>query len=436
MPNSPFAAAVLALAVALPVVAADADNRDLEMVSPATVGLSAAGLDRLGAAMQRFVNDGDLSGAVTAVARHGKVAHFEAFGKQDIAADVPMAKDTIFRIYSMTKPIVGVALMTFFDAGRFALDDPVSQYIPEFKNLKVAVGEGENGQPVVADADHEMTIRELVSHTGGLTYGFFSRSQVDTLYQQADILDRNSTLGDMVGKLANIPLRQQPGTQWHYSVGVDVQGHLLEVLAGKPLDQVLRERVFEPLGMNDTGFWVHEADRPRFAALYRQSGGGELRAVPFGEYWTKPKLLSGGGGLVSTAMDYLRFCQMLLNDGELDGARVLEPATVRLMYTNQLPAAVDFIDPRIGGPGHTFGIDFAIVEQPDGVADHALAQGEYWWYGIGGTWFGVNPVQDLAIVGMIQNMGGRAARRARIQSKRIVYGAIEAPAPSAVPAGS
>ena len=436
MPNSPFAAAVFALAVSLPIAAIGAEHRYLAIVSPATVGLSAAGLDRLGAAMQRFVDDGDLSGAVTAVARHGKIAHFEAFGKQDIAADVPMAKDTIFRIYSMTKPVVGVALMTFFDDGRFALEDPVSQHIPEFKDLKVAVRDGENGQPVVADAEHEMTIRELVSHTGGLTYGFFSRSQVDTLYQQANILDRNSTLREMVGKLANIPLRQQPGTQWHYSVGVDVQGHLVEVLAGKPLDRVLRERVFEPLGMSDTGFWVQEAARPRFAALYRQVRGGELRAVPFGEYWTKPKLLSGGGGLVSTAMDYLRFCQMLLNGGELDGARVLEPETVRLMHTNQLPATVGFIDPRMAAPGHAFGIDFAIVEQPDGMADHALAKGEYWWYGIGGTWFGVNPVQDLAIVGMIQNMGGRSARRARIQSKRIVYDAIEAQAASAVPAGS
>ena len=203
-----------------------------------------------------------------------------------------------------------------------------------------------------------------------------------------------------------------------------MQGYLVEVLAGKPFDQVLRERVFEPLGMQDTGFWVREADQSRLATLYRQGRGGELHAVPSDEYLTPPQLFSGGGGLVSTAMDYIRFCQMLLNGGELDGVRVLKAETVRLMHTNQLPAAIESIDARIATPGNTFGIGFAIVEQPDGSTDHALAEGEYWWYGIGGTWFGVNPVQDLAIVGMIQNMGGRGARRARIQSKKLVYEAI------------
>ena len=415
--------AIVALAAALPCIGAT-DKRDLAMAAPAEVGLSAPGLKRLSAAMQQFVDDGELAGAVTVVARRGKIAHFEAFGKQDIAGDVAMSKDAIFRIYSMTKPIAGVALMTFYDEGRFQLDDPVSKYIPEFEGLEVAIGEGDDGAPLLADADHPMTIRELASHTGGLTYGFFSQSLVDTLYQRANILDRNSTLREMVGKLADIPLRQQPGTQWHYSVAVDVQGYLVEVLAGKPFDQVLRERVFEPLGMDDTGFWVSEAARPRFATLYRQGRGGELRAMPFGEYLAPPKLFSGGGGLVSTAMDYMRFCQMLLNGGELDGVRVLKAETVRLMHSNQLPAAIEFIDPRAATPGNTFGIDFAIVEQPDGTTDHPLAKGEYWWYGIGGTWFGINPVQDLAIVGMIQNMGGRSARRARIQSKQLVYEAI------------
>ena len=379
--------------------------------------------------MRRLVADGDLAGGVTAVARRGKLVQFDAFGEQDAAAGVPMAKDTIFRIYSMTKPVAGVALMTFYDEGRFALDDPVSKFIPEFKGLKVA-GETDDSEPVLEDADHEMTIRELASHTAGLTYGFFSRSHVDTLYQRADVLDRDSTLAEMIDKLAAIPLRQQPGTQWHYSVAVDVQGRLVELLAGKPFDQVLEERVFQPLGMKDTGFWVPEASRPRFATLYRQTRGGELRALPFGEYLQAPRLLSGGGGLVSTAMDYLRFCQMLLNGGELDGTRVLRPETVALMLDNQLPEGHGFIDPRVATPGNVFGIDFAIVEQPDGATDHPLAKGEAWWYGIGGTWFGINPSQHLAIVGMIQNMGGAGARRARLQSKRIVYDAIlDAPSP-------
>ena len=403
---------------------AAAGERDLAVAQPSEVGMSPEGLARLDEAMRRLVADGDLAGGVTAVARRGKLVHFDTFGQQGEDADVPMAEDTIFRIYSMTKPVAGVALMTFYDEGRFALDDPVSKFIPEFKDLKVAAGESEDGELVVEDAHHEMTIRELVSHTAGLTYGFFSRSAVDTLYQSADVLARDSTLAEMIDKLAAIPLRQQPGAQWHYSVAVDVQGRLVEVLAGKPFDAVLEERVFKPLGMADTAFWVREEDLPRFATLFRQTRGGELRAMPFGDYLQAPKLLSGGGGLVSTAMDYLRFCQMLLNRGELDGARVLQAETVDLMLTNQLPEGIGHIDPRVATPGNTFGIDFALVEEPDGSTDHARAKGEAWWYGVGGTWFGINPTQDLAIVGMIQNMGGAGARRARLQSKRIVYDAI------------
>ena len=211
-----------------------------------------------------------------------------------------MAKDTIFRIYSMTKPVAGVALMTFYEEGRFKLDDPVAKYIPEFADLKVAKEPGPEGQPIVEDANHAMTIRELVSHTAGLTYGFFSRSQVDALYVRANVLDRNSTLKDMIVKLADIPLRQQPGSAWHYSVAVDVQGYLVEVLAGKPFDAVLEERIFDPLGMNDTGFWITPEDEARTATMYQQRRGGELAPNPSREYFEKPAFFSGGGGLVST----------------------------------------------------------------------------------------------------------------------------------------
>ncbi len=404
-------------------VSAAEPARGLDFAAPGDVGMSAAGLAEIGSLMTAMVADGELAGAVTLVARHGKIVHFESTGKQDRAQDTPMAKDTIFRIYSMTKPIAGTALMTFYDAGAFTLDDPVAKFIPQFKDLKVAVGEGPDGQPQVADADHDMTIRELVSHTGGLTYGFFSRSQVDTLYQQADVLNRDSTLHEMVEKLGAIPLRQQPGSAWHYSVSVDVQGYLVEVLAGEPFDKVLKDRIFDPLGMADTAFWAPPEKAARLAALYRQTPDGELVPEP-SEYLTKPTLLSGGGGLVSTAMDYARFCQMLLNGGELDGVRILKPETVALMHTNQLPDGIEFINPRVATPGNTFGIDFAIVEQPDGSTDHAVAKGEYWWYGIAGTWFGINPVQDVFIVGMIQNFGGLGSGKARVASKKLVYEAI------------
>ena len=419
-------ALLLRLLVAASLLCQGAAAESLARAAPAEVGMSEAGLAKIGALMQTMVDDGQLAGAVTLVARHGKIVSFESVGKQDLAQDARMAEDTIFRIYSMTKPIAGVALMTFHDEGAFSLDDPVARFIPEFKDLKVAVEDGPDGVPVVADADHDMTIRELVSHTGGLTYGFFSRSQVDTLYQRADVLNRDSTLKDMVAKLGAIPLRQQPGSAWHYSVSVDVQGYLVEVLAGKPFDQVLRERIFEPLGMVDTAFWVPPEKAGRLAALYRQTPGGELVPMP-SEYLTSPKFLSGGGGLVSTAMDYARFSQMLLNGGELDGQRVLEAETVALMHTSQLPEGMGFINPRVATPGNTFGIDFAIVEAPDGTTDHALAKGEYWWYGIAGTWFGINPVQNVFIVGMIQNFGGLGSGRARIASKKLLYEAIEAP---------
>ena len=421
-------ALLLVVGVVLLGIGTHAEERDLAIVEPAAVGMSAEGLGELTAAMQGFVDRGELAGVVTVVARHGKIVHFDTLGKQDLVTGAPMAKDTIFRIYSMTKPVVGVALMTFYEEGRFSLDDPVEKFIPEFRDLNVAKAPGSDGQPEVEDARHKMTIRELVSHTGGLTYGFFSRSQVDTLYMQANVLDRNSTLKEMVVKLGGIPLRQQPGSAWHYSVAADVQGYLVEVLAGKPFDEVLDERIFDPLGMKDTGFWIPAEDKSRTASMYRPRRGGGLVPVPSEEYFTEPAHFSGGGGLVSTAMDYTRFCEMLLGGGELGGVRILKPGTVELMHTNQLPRGIDFINPMIATPGNTFGIDFAIVEAPDGTTDHARAKGEYWWYGAGGTWFGINPVHDLIVVGMIQKFGVPGPKDVRVASKRLAYEAIVDPA--------
>ena len=408
------------------VLSAAGSPRDLTMVAPAEVGMDEVGLQKLTAAMQEMVDQGQLAGIVTMVARHGKIVHFETFGHQDRDQGVEMEKDTIFRIFSMTKPIAGVALMTLFDEGKFELEDAVEDYIPEFKGLKVAASDGPEGYPEVEDANHKMTIRELVSHTGGLTYGLFSRSQVDSLYQAAYVMNRDSTLKDMIGKLAKIPLRQQPGSVWHYSVSVDVQGYLVEVLTGKPFDQVLQERIFAPLGMKDTGFYVPEDKADRLSILYARGRGGKESYRPNGQYLKPPAFFSGGGGLTSTAMDYMRFAQMLLNGGELDGVRILKPETVKLMYTNQLPADLVEIAPPFRG--NVFGIDFAIVDNPDPNSDHALAKGEYWWFGVAGTWFGINPIQDTIVVGMIQSMGGGAARNARFLSKRIAYEAILDPA--------
>ncbi len=416
------AAAVLLLAafVHAPAFAAEPELRHAK---PADVGMDPAGLEKLNEAMHGMVDGGQLAGVVTMVSRKGKVVHFDAYGKRDIENGLPVEKDTIFRIYSMTKPIVGVALMTYYDEGRFTLDDPVSKFIPEFKGLKVAKEDGPDGNPITEDADHPMTMRELMSHTAGLTYGLFSRSQVDTLYTKAGIItDPNQNLKDMVDKLAKIPLRQQPGSMWHYSVAVDVQGYVLEVLAGKPLDEVLNERLFEPLGMKDTAFWVEPGKADRFSRIYTPNSEGKLASPPNGQYLQKPKFLSGGGGLVGTATDYMRFAQMLANGGELDGVRILKPETVELMHTDHLPANVTDMGPLYRG--NRFGLDFSIVTDPHPASDHERAKGEYWWYGIGGTWFGINPVQDLVVVGMIQSRDFQASSAARFASKRLAYEAI------------
>ncbi|MYF06160.1 MAG: beta-lactamase family protein, partial [Holophagales bacterium] len=322
--------------------------------------------------MQGLVDDGRLSGITTMISRHGKIAHFGTFGHRDIEAGSEMTEDVIFRIYSMTKPITGVALMILYEEGRFRLSDPVHRYIPEFEGLVVAREDGPNGQPITEPADHPMTIRELMAHTAGLSYGIFSQSQVDTLYQEAGVLDNDSTLKDMIDKLSKIPLRQQPGSMWHYSVAVDVQGYLVEVLSGQRFDEFLDDRLFGPLGMNDTAFYVSEDKADRFAQVYTHDADGKLMAQEgFGgsrSYFDPPNFLSGGGGLVSTTMDYMRFSQMLLNGGELDGVRILAPSTVKLMHLNHLPRELKEMSPGTG-----FGLDFAVVLDP--VAADGISKG-------------------------------------------------------------
>lgn len=395
--------------------------RDLADVSPEDVGFSTARLDRLSRAMQGLVDEGKLAGIVTMVARHGKVPHFETFGNQDIASSTPMARDSIFRIYSMSKPITGVALMTLYEEGKFRLSDPLKKYIPEFSDLMVFSGTGTDG-PIVEKPSHPITIRELMTHTAGFTYGIFSRTEVDKLYREAGVLDRDSTLKDMILKLAKIPLLYQPGTRWHYSVAVDIQGYLVEVLSGQPFDVFLKERIFDPLDMKDTGFFVPEEKANRFAQIYTYDNEGTLVAGEEGGGYLKPvKFFSGGGGLVSTAMDYMRFCQMLLNGGELDGVRILAPLTVELMHQNHLPR--DMVERS--GSGEGFGLDFSVDLDPI-RADTNRSKGTYRWSGAAGTWFWIDPVEDLIFVGMIQQFGEGRPDIASL-SERLTYQAILKP---------
>ena len=413
---------------ARPLDAADQSGPALQMVQPELVGMDSQRLSRVTQAMQEFVDAGQLAGVVTMAARDNKIVHFESVGYRDLEAQDPMANDDIFRIYSMTKPITGVAMMILYEEGKFRLSDPVEKHIPEFTNLQVAAGEDADGNLITVAQEHKMTIRELMSHTGGLSYGLFSQSKVDDMYNDVNVLDPDSTLQDMIDKLAQIPLRQQPGSQWHYSVSVDVQGYLVEKLSGQKFSEFLEERIFKPLNMVDTDFYVPEEKVDRFAQVYGYGPDGSLMAQEgFGgsnNYLVDQAFESGGGGLVSTAMDYMRFAQMVLNGGELDGARILAPLTVELMHRNQMPKSVPGIG--LGARGTTFGLDFAIIEDP--VEAESYSKGEFYWGGAAGTWFWIDPVEDLVFVGMIQQFGGQTpVPDVRGKSRQMVYQAIMEP---------
>ncbi|MFK7864492.1 MAG: serine hydrolase domain-containing protein [Pseudohongiellaceae bacterium] len=395
---------------------------DLLNSSPESVGMDSDRLDRVTDAMQGLVDQGLLAGVVTMAARDSRIVHFESVGYQDKEAGIPMSNDSIFRIYSMSKPITGVALMMLYEEGLFKLSDPVEKYLPEFKDVQVFAGMDDDGNMITEPQNHKMTIRELMSHTGGLTYGIFAQSPVDSMYVEAGMLDTNVSLSEMVGRLGKIPLKHQPGSAWEYSVSVDVQGYLVEKLAGQSFGSFLEERLFEPLGMVDTDFHVAADKVDRFAQMYVNSPNSLLtpsEMFPGADFTVDPVLEGGGGGLVSTAMDYMRFSQMLLNGGELDGTRILAPLTVDLMHRNQLPEAVESIG--LGNRGTTFGLDFAIIE--DTVEAEGYSSGEYFWGGAAGTWFWIDPLENIVFVGMIQQAGPMTPD-VRSTSRRLVYQAI------------
>lgn len=390
---------------------------DLGTARPESVGMSSQRLARLTSGMKELADSKQLSGVVTMVAKDGKVVHFEAAGQRDVASGAPMKKDSIFRIYSMTKPITGVAMMILFEEGKWQLNDPVSKHIPEFANLKVAKVNPETGAVTQVPAEHPMTMRELMSHSGGLTYGVFGATAVDKMYAEANVLDAAQPMQAMIDKLAKIPLLFQPGEQWHYSVSVDVQGYLVEKLSGQPFPEFLRSRIFDRLKMTDTAFYVPADKMDRFAAFYTYDKERKLVPMPSADYSTPPALPSGGGGLTSTITDYMRFCQMLLNDGELDGVRILSPLSVQLMRTNVLPQAA-----REMSAGTGFGLDFAVVEDPMAAGGYG-GEGTYYWGGYAGTWFWIDPVYKLIFVGMIQHRG-EGMPDVRSLSRSLTYQAI------------
>ena len=311
----------------------------------------------------------------------------------------------------MTKPITGVAMMILYEQGKWSPQDRISKYIPEFARLKVFKGMDANGQPTVEDPAHAPTMAELMSHTAGFTYGIFGTTAVDKMVRDGNVLG-SANLQQMIDKLAKLPLLYQPGTKWVYSVSVDIQGYIVEKLSGKTLGEFMRENIFQPLGMKDSSFHVAEDKRGRFAPLYAMNAQGELATTGGGNvalnYSKEPGMPSGGGGLTSTARDYLRFCQMLLNGGEFDGARILAPSSVALMRTNRLsPAILNSREYGIGffhiSPGFGFVFDFGFYTDP-GLISHTVGQGTFTWGGAAGTWFWIDPANDIIFVGMVQRV--------------------------------
>lgn len=405
-----LAGAALSLLLGAPVLA------EPTMAKPEAVGVSPAALQTLDSQLHGFVDQGKLAGVVTLVARRGQVVHFDAYGKRDAESGAPIGRDTIFRIASMTKPVTGVAMMMLYEEGKWRLDDPVAKHIPEFKDLKVKAADGS-----LVPQTRPMTMAELMSHTAGF--------DVSAGYEAHDIAPRDQPLKYMIDKLATLPLVDQPGTDWNYGPSVNIQGYVVEKLSGMPLDRFFQERIFAPLGMTDTGFCVPAAKAARVSRIHTYDAAGKIMAAPtLTDPTSCPVLKSGSGGLLSTAEDYWRFASMLENDGSFNGRRLLKAETVKLMRTDVLKPGVllDLYGPT--QPGIGFGMDVAVVNDPK-AANTPQAVGSNYWGGAFGTWYWVDPVNDLVFVGMIQNLQGSVPGRGtpdvRSLSVRTVYEGLQ-----------
>jgi len=377
--------------------------------TPEQVGLCSHRLARIGAWMRNWTDSGRLSGMVTLVARHGQVAYLDSCGLRDVAAGLPMSEDSVFRIYSMTKPLTSVALMMLYEEGRFQLDDPIARHLPMFADMRVFSGGNAEHYETVA-ANGPITFKHLLTHTSGLTYGFLEATPVDALYRQQgiDFQSAEVPLLDMMAPLAALPLLSQPGAEWNYSVATDVLGALLEVLSGQPFAQFLRERVLMPLAMHDTDFHVREENRGRFTANYTRARDGGLKQIDGARdsRYLQPRcLISGGGGLVSTVFDYFRFCCFMRNRGELDGVRLLGRKTVEFMTCNHLRGDMaDMGQPRFSESSYTgigFGLGFSVMIDP-AKAEIVGSPGEYAWGGAASTAFWIDPVEDMAVILLTQ----------------------------------
>ncbi len=375
----------------------------LSVGEPDNEGVSSEGLARIDALLAGFIASGELAGAATLVARRGRIIHRSAQGLKNIARTEPVADDTIFAIFSMTKPVTAAAMMVLYEEGRWSPDDPIARHLPEFAEVKGPGG----GAPA-----HAPTMRELMTHTAGFGYGVGPgpHDATDKAYIAAGVWQAPS-LTDFSHRVAGVALAYEPGEAWRYSLSTDLQGAIIERLSGVSLPDFMRERLFTPLGMADTDFYVPASKRPRMATLYHRYGVTHLTVLDMPGFTRDglaiPGLASGGGGLYSTAMDYARFAQMLLNKGELDGERVLKPASVETMTANHLPSAIIQARPLVGSqriePGRGYGYNGAVFYDP-AKAGSPVGRGTYQWDGAAGTWFWIDPQNDLLYVGMIQRM--------------------------------
>lgn len=379
-------------------------------MDPSEVGLDPKALDRLDQHAAHFVDEGRLPGFLVSVARHGRVAHLTTHGRRDIAAGLPVEPDTLWRIYSMTKPVTAVAALLLVEEGRLSLDDPVERHLPAFAEPRVYV-EGSGADMVTRPADGPIRVRHLMTHTSGLTFAFYHSHPVDALYRAANLdssVVPGSTLAETVDVYASLPLQFEPGTQWNYSVASNVLGRIIEVVSGQPLDTFFAERIFGPLKMTDAGFRLTDDQAPRLAELYGDADAGGIEPIPGLPLRGRPRFLSGSGGMVASAHDVHRFMELLRRRGELDGVRLLAPETVDLMTSNHLPGGADLrtvgskpAHDEPGNDGLGFGLSVSVVIDPTRTNAPA-GLGTYGWSGVATTTFWVDPSRDLTVQFMTQ----------------------------------
>ena len=399
-------------------------------VSPEQVGFDSGRLKRLDDYVTRFVGTGKVAGGTTLLARHGKIVQFKTYGNKAVGG-APMREDTIFRIYSMTKPITGVAMMMLFEEGKFRLDDPVTKWLPELKNLKVMTSMDAAGKPILEDMKRPPTMRQLMAHTAGFGYGLSPDSAADRLYRSTEVMN-SSSMEQFVQRVATLPVLYQPGTSFQYSLSVDIQGALVERLSGQTLGAFFENRIFKPLKMKDTAFLVPREKLPRLAGFYSGMKDGRLQdattvfGYPKPDPSEPPGFESGGAGLYSTTMDYARFAQMLLNGGKLDGVRLLSPATVNLIASNHEPKEV--LAKGAGGfnEDKSYGLNVEVLHNP-AAAGSLAGKGTFSWGGAAGTWFWIDPANDVIFVGMVQRFDYWEPDHPNNAARNLVYQALTRP---------